>query len=997
MFCPFPWTFSSPPLRLLILILLVLSYRFSILLFTPTFVCLRSFVYVCLFLLFISSPLLAPASTAASTAGKSTFHVENICCASEIPPIRAIVEPLTGVTEVTFNITSKLVYVKHDFSATAGVTAPAIAESLNKARFGCTVRKDAGLLAAAAAKRLLLATAGPISSTGKTTIHVEHICCASEIPPIRAIVEPLSGVSKVSINVTSKLVYVDHDHTVISATAIIAELNKARFGASLRKDAGAAAAAAAAAAAGLEASSLDASSLDAVKIGGLRWNVVLSGIFWIVSMFHPLYEPLKYVAILSFFIGIFHIALKCFESLKRYTIDSNTLMFVAAVGAMGLQDYPEAAGLTFLFSLGEWLESRATGKARAALESIVNLKPETANQQITDPNDGSVRFVTVPAEAVQVGDYVLVKSGDKVPCDGTVFKGESVIDESSLTGEARPVRKRFEDGCFSGTINIGSSPLTVLVTKSTENSAVAKLIELVEEAQANRSPTEKLVDEFAKRYTPIVILASLLMCTVPWAFGYDTGMEWTTKGVTLIVIACPCALIISTPVTYVAGLAAAAQKGIIIKGGSHLESLAAVKIVGCDKTGTLTHGDFQLLDLEMVGGWEEASKGASAGETVSFSDLKERSAIMRYLAIMEAESSHPMASALVKAAKSEGIVLGKEDVAADHKILKGEGVTGAIGGVTFFVGNMRLIDRLGMASEMDKGDLEKAQEWSVRGGTVGFVAVEGLGVVAMFNVSDKIRDESKKAVADLKEMGIDIYMLTGDGKGAADAVARAIGIEDEFVKSELLPADKLAYVKRFKNMGVANTGVAKPAWSGDEESAGRARPLIGKQAQEGEEGPNGGDEVESVIGSEAEKKLGLFAKKTKVLMCGDGVNDAPALAAADVGVAMAAGGAAIAMETADVALVDSDIAKLVFCLRTGRSVVRVIKQNLIFSLVTKLIVIVIVMMGYGSLWLAIGSDIGAMLIVTLNGMRLLPKKDRVEMGGVTVAAEESAKGAYGSI
>ena len=515
---------------------------------------------------------------------------------------------------------------------------------------------------------------------------------------------------------------------------------------------------------------------EATHIGGLRWNVVVSGILWIVSMFHPFYHPLKYVAIGSFVIGIFHIMLKCFESLKRWTIDSNTLMFIAAVGAMGLQDFPEAAGLTFLFSLGEWLESRATGKARKALESIVSLKPETANKQITD-KDGSVTYQEMPAEAIVVGDYVLVKSGDKVPCDGEVFKGETVIDESSLTGESRPVRKRVEDSVFSGTINIGSSPITVLVTTETENSAVAKLIELVEEAQANRSPTEKLVDEFAKRYTPIVILASLLMCTIPWAFGSQVGFEWTTRGVTLIVIACPCALIISTPVTYVAGLAATAQKGIIIKGGSHLEALAAVKIVGCDKTGTLTHGEFRLCDMELVSGWEEKASKNKKGDKKMINRLKVRGDIMRYLAIMEAESSHPMASALVKAAKIEGVTLGGKDVAANHKILKGEGVVGEIDGVVFYVGNVRMIERLGMINTMKEKDLSTSMRWSNAGGTCGFVAAEGLGVVAMFNVADKIRDESRAAVRDLKKMGIDVYMLTGDGKGAADAVAREIGIE----------------------------------------------------------------------------------------------------------------------------------------------------------------------------------------------------------------------------
>jgi len=478
------------------------------------------------------------------------------------------------------------------------------------------------------------------------------------------------------------------------------------------------------------------------------------------------------------------------------------------------------------------------------------------------------------------------------------------------------------------------APLTVVCTATTENSTVSKLIELVEEAQANRSPTEKLVDEFAKRYTPIVVLSSLLMCTVPFLYGKAVGMEWLERGIVLIVIACPCALIISTPVTYVAGLAATAQKGIVIKGGVHLEALSRVKIVASDKTGTLTHGEFAVLQVDMVGRW------------------KKRKEVLRCLAVMERESSHPMASALVQKARTEGVELTERDQPSEHEILKGEGVQGVVDGKRMYVGNQRLMVRLGFMKSATDEVKRKARLWGGEGGTVGFMGVEGVGIVAMFVVADKVRDESRGAIMDLKDMGIDVYMLTGDGEGAANAVANKVGLEDGRIKSGLLPVDKLNYIKWFKK---ELSGV-----NSDLEAAGF-------------------DDSASDAGSEVEKKMGLFVSRGNVLMVGDGVNDAPALACSDVGVAMASGGAAIAMETADVALMDSDIAKLVYCIKMGKSVVRVIKQNLVFSLLVKVVVIGLVMGGYGNLWLAIGSDVGAMLCVTLNGMRLLPKKDVVDV------------------
>ena len=554
-------------------------------------------------------------------------------------------------------------YVHHDYSS---LPASAVVSALKSEGFAATLQKDG-------------APSHPppptMPTVGKSTFAIANMCCASEVPPILSILEPMAGVTSVKCNVTAKLVYVEHDWTVVEASTLEDELNKDGFGATTKKAAGY-----------NPNASVDYGSLPNPSQATLpsepekqspypRWNVTLCGFLWLLSMFAPFFPPpydeVEYLAILAFVTGIYPIASKTYDSVRRLSIDANLLMFVAAFGAVGLGQYSEAAGLTFLFSLGEWLESKATSKAKTALESIVSLKPETANLK-TSTSD----FSEVPAEYVRVGDMVLVRTGDKVPVDGDVIKGESLVNESSLTGESVPITKKLGSQVFSGTINIGSSPLTVKCTATTEDSTVSKLIELVEEAQANRSPTEKLVDEFAKRYTPLVVLTSLLMCTVPFAIcGKEVGMRWLYQGIVLIVIACPCALIISTPVTYVAGLAATAQRGIIVKGGVHLEALANVRVVCCDKTGTLTHGEFAVLKLDAVGKW------------------KNRKEILRCLAVLERESSHPMASAMVKRAQEEGVTLTSKDQADDHEILKGEGVTGKVNGVRMYAGNGRLMGR----------------------------------------------------------------------------------------------------------------------------------------------------------------------------------------------------------------------------------------------------------------------------------------------------------------
>lgn len=575
------------------------------------------------------------------------------------------------------------------------------------------------------------------------------------------------------------------------------------------------------------------------------------------------------------------------------------MMVTAALGAVALGEYDEAASVAFLFAVSEFLEARATMKARKALGAIINLRPDHAN--VVHPV--SKEIIVVPADRVPLGSLISVKTGDKIAADGIVVEGSTAVDESSLTGEARPAHKQVGDHVSGGTINIGASPLIVRTTTSVDDSAVARLIRLVEEAQSNRSPTEKMIDTFARSYTPSVMFMAVLMCTIPWLWGAEVGRYWTLNGLIIIVIACPCALTISTPVTYAAGLAAAAQRGIIVKGGAKLEALGSVDRIVFDKTGTLTKGKFAVLHLEVVG------------------TSKSRGEMLELLSLMQERSSHPLSVSLVEAAKKEGVRAPQHILVTEHSILKGEGITALANGRPVYVGNERLFTRLGMFDKLSLTHQQLVKSWANTGGTIGFIATSDDGIIGMFCVMDVIREEAKAVIKGFKDAQIDTMICTGDSNAAAHAVAREIGIPRGAVHSQLLPEDKLHFVGSLK----------------------RPQP----------------------------KRFALCREKRYVLFCGDGVNDAPALAVADIGCSMGEG-AAMAMEMSDITLMDSQLTKLSYAIRLGRRVLRTAKENICLSLLAKVGVVGATFAGKMTLLLAIAADVGIMLIVTLNGMKLLP-------------------------
>mmetsp|Transcript_17193 Transcript_17193/g.26613 ORF Transcript_17193/g.26613 Transcript_17193/m.26613 type:complete len:1152 (+) Transcript_17193:114-3569(+) len=932
---------------------------------------------------------------------RSALYVGGICCASECPAVKKILKPLPGVSKIQINITTKAVYVHHDTSL---ITAQVCADALNLEGFNAKVTRD-GQVAQSALQ----------GTVGRTTLHADNVLHNKDIGKIQKLLETESGIKRIGVNVAECVVYVEHDTTEISATAIAGVLTENEYPTKISTDAVddiqerntsalqvarskyvestlilsnlslahirlieksftqnyiraqvrafyphvpshtikvehnptllniktvceglsrygfEATVAVDGAVEGLCLPLMEDYVSESDNYGGngsfgsragsagggmnepskyIHWNVIGSGLFWVISLLSVIggkWEKLEYAGIFSVLLGLPPIIGKAWRTLKRCQFDANCMMVSAALGALALQEYDEAASVAFLFAVSEYLEARATAKARIALGAIISLRPDHAN--VIHPV--SKEIVVVPAEKVPIGSLISVRTGDKIAADGIVVEGISSVDESSLTGEALPMTKRPNDTVNGGSINIGSTQLVVKTTSTVEDSAVSRLIRLVEEAQANRSPTEKLIDSFARTYTPVVVLLAGLMCTVPWYFGEETGRYWTLNGLIIIVIACPCALTISTPVTYAAGLAAAAQRGVIVKGGARLEALGSVEKVVFDKTGTLTQGKFKVIHLETVG------------------DQMPRKDVLEMLALMEAPSSHPLSATLVNAAKMEGITIPKDARVEQHTILKGQGVTATVNGKKVYVGNTRLFTEVNMMDTLPPKHKAATQEWNKMGGTVGFLGIEGQGIVGAFCVDDAVRDEARDVITSLKEGGIQVVMLTGDGDGAAKAVGQRVGIPENCIFSQLLPEDKLHHIG----------GMKTPANN---------------------------------------TSCPTCATKSLVLMCGDGVNDAPALAVADVGVAMGEG-AALAMEMSDITLMDSNLMKLLYTIKMGARVIVTIQENIMLSVLAKLLVVGLTFAGKMTLLSAIAADVGVMLIVTLNGMKLLPGRKEKKM------------------
>ncbi|MGR6835469.1 heavy metal translocating P-type ATPase [Syntrophomonas erecta] len=586
-------------------------------------------------------------------------------------------------------------------------------------------------------------------------------------------------------------------------------------------------------------------------------------------------DIIRILYIAGVLVGIYEPARSGWSTLRNLReLDMNALMVMAVIGATIIGEYNEALVVVFLFSLGNFLQAYTFDQTRNSIRKLMDLAPREATVRRGNSE------VRLPVTSIVIGDTVVVKPGETIPVDGEVISGHSTVNQAAITGESVPVSKEADNEVFAGTLNEYGS-LEILVNKSYQDTALSRIISMVEEAQAQRAPSQQLIDRFSRYYTPAVIGIAFLVAIVPTLFLNQSFDHWLYQALALLLVACPCALVISTPVSIVSAIGNAARQGVLIKGGSYLEELGQVSVVAFDKTGTLTEGRLEVTDIILL--------AASSQEE-----------LLAIAAAIESRSEHPVADAILRYTRKRNINV---PPATDFKAVPGKGAQAQVNGIRYYAGNPSFL------ANRTNHNHDSITELQDQGKTVILIGDEGevLGLIA---VSDQIRPDSTVTVNELKNLGItQTIMLTGDNMRVAHQLARQVQI-DEY-HAELLPEQKLAVVEH------------------------------------------------------------LLDTKGRVAMVGDGINDAPALARATVGIAMGAAGTDVALETADVALMADDLSRLPFAIHLSRKTVKIIKENVIFSLIVKLAILMLVFPGLLTMWLAVIADVGTSLLVTFNGMRLL--------------------------
>ena len=768
------------------------------------------------------------------------YRIDNMDCPTEERLIRAQLEPLAGVSALEFDLLGRILTVRHRLDSPAPLEARLRAIDMH-------------------AQRLPAA-----DDLQRSVLRIEEMDCPTEERLIRDKLAGLAGVEELEFDLLQRRLTVTHRAGRLDAVR------------------------AALAAIGLPAANPAADGVPdsgtAAAASGNGWPLALAGAsatlaeagHWFFGGNHWLVVTLAVLAIAGCGLSTYR---KGWIALKNRNLNINALMSIAVSGAMLIGQWPEAAMVMFLFALAERIEARSLDRARDAIRGLLELAPETATVLQAD---GSWR--SQPAGEVAVGAIVRLRPGERIALDGVVTHGRSTVDQAPITGESLPVDKAEGDSVFAGSIN-GTGAFDYRVSAAAEHSTLARIIHAVEAAQASRAPTQRFVDRFARVYTPFVCLIALLTAVLPPLLFAGAWSVWFYKALVLLVIACPCALVISTPVSIVSGLAAAARKGILVKGGVHLEEGRKLATLALDKTGTLTHGTPRQTDFL-----------ALAGEPVRVQQLA---------ASLAVRSEHPVSRAIASAAGAELTQL----TVGELQAIPGRGVRGRIDGQLYHLGNHRLIEELGLCSPAVEAQLAGLER---QGKSVVLLAGPH-GVLAIFAMADTLRDSSREAISELHALGVQTLMLSGDNEHTVQSIAKAAGIDR--ARGGLLPEDKLQAIAELK-----------------------------------EGAPHGA-----------------------VGMVGDGINDAPALARADVGFAMGAAGTGVAIETADVALMDDDLRKIPAFVRLSRATAAVLRQNIALALGIKTVFLLLTFGGQATLWMAVFADMGASLLVVANGLRLLRK------------------------
>ena len=693
----------------------------------------------------------------------------------------------------------------------------------------------------------------------EAVFRVEGMDCNEEVVILERRLKPITGVEAISADLIGQRLHVKYDAAKLTTSTLVDAIGDTGMRMWLEHEE------------------------PLATQGAAMWRarlVVASGValgLGLLLMWRGYPTPAAVSCLLSAIAGGIYPARRAVSAIRSRTIDINVLMVIAVVGAIALRDWGEAASVVFLFAIAQWLEVRTMERARQAIRALMDLAPQEALVK----RHGHEHRVKV--DQVEVGEEIVIRPGDKVPLDGKVVAGQSDVNEAPITGESLPVDKVAGQEVYAGTIN-GRGALEVRVSRLWRDTRLSRIIHLVEAAQAQRAPVQTFVDRFARIYTPAVIVLALGVATIPPIVLGQGASDWLYRALVLLVISCPCALVISTPVSIVAALASAARSGVLIKGGAYLERLASITTIAFDKTGTLTRGEPHVVEVIPLNG-------------ATPRDVLERAAAL------EARSDHPIARAILRRAEEAGI---RTTAASDVRALHGLGAEGRIGEDAALVGSERLFaDR-----QLTPGDgVDGLAQHRLAGRTLVMVALNDRAIGALA-IADRTRESAREAVELLREHGVrHVAMLTGDHPETARTIASELGLDEH--RASLLPEHKHTAIRQ------------------------------------------------------------LRAAYGPVLMVGDGINDAPALAAADVGVAMGAAASDAALETADVALMSDELLKLPYALRLARATLRNIKTNVAISLVLKAAFLVMAVAGVATLWMAILADTGASVIVVGNALRLL--------------------------